>query len=70
MIQLRFSNPFKLSVILVRDELTIVTSRLDKKNPIMSLEKSTVLVSVEFVYIARPLICIPLPYCHENESPS
>jgi hypothetical protein len=36
-IQLLFSNPSKLSVILVRDELTIVTSRLERKNPIKSL---------------------------------
>jgi len=36
-IQLLFSNPSRLSVILVRDELTIVTSRLERKNPIKSL---------------------------------
>jgi hypothetical protein len=36
-IQLLFSNPSRLSVILVRDELTIVTSRFERKNPIKSL---------------------------------
>lgn len=38
-IQLLFSNPFRLSVMLVRDELTIVTSKLERKNPINSLSK-------------------------------
>lgn len=37
MIQLRFSNPSKLSVILVREELTMVTSKFDKKKPMRSL---------------------------------
>lgn len=36
-IQLLFSKPSRSSVILVRAELTIVTSKLERKNPIKSL---------------------------------
>lgn len=66
-IQLLFSKPSKLSVMLVSEELTIVTSKFERKKPIRSLSQNH---SEPLFSIKPSAMRVKLPYSSENKPPS